>query len=281
MADTNSFYNYRLTSKIEGENTLILNINDVSKALHCDASHPNTFIGIELGKSLSYKRHENLVLIQGVFSNSHLQSVLDKYIRMFILCENCGQLNTSLSISDTIEMLCTDCSHTKELQFNHRLKDILIARKQTTYSVVADCKSVSQVIPNFKSVVSYLKMLQSKLSAREFYMVLNKMKKNAQYSLNDYQCIQLVLLSLIDNTDINTIMYSYHNIKDILKLFITNNEQQSILIKLIERSNYDSLINILKLLYDNGVVNKQSIIRWYNTINNKDFNDFVGWIKVQ
>ena len=67
-----SSYRYKmpsLTTKIEGRGngikTVITNMVDISKALHCDPAYPTKFFGIELGAQSKFNEETDRAIVNG------------------------------------------------------------------------------------------------------------------------------------------------------------------------------------------------------------------------
>lgn len=98
--NTDPSYRYKmpkLQSKIEGRGngikTNIVNLKDIADAIHRRPEHVCKFFGVELCTKSSYtdKEREGIrATIMGNHDASNLQTLLDKYLNLFVLCETCG-----------------------------------------------------------------------------------------------------------------------------------------------------------------------------------------------
>lgn len=83
-----------------GIKTVILNMNDVAKALHIHPAYPTKFFGIELGAQSKYSVAEERAVVNGQHQAGDLQKLLDKFIQQFILCPNCKVSRGEEGVSD-------------------------------------------------------------------------------------------------------------------------------------------------------------------------------------
>jgi translation initiation factor 5 len=129
------FYRYKMHSvelKIEGSGngikTVISNMVDIGKALDRPPSYLCKYLGSELGVRTQIKIKDNKYILSGKFEKNHIQDLLDGFIKMFVLCHDCGNPETKLRITSKklIESKCIACGHRCHLPMIHKLTTFII-----------------------------------------------------------------------------------------------------------------------------------------------------------
>ncbi|PJF17351.1 hypothetical protein PSACC_02805 [Paramicrosporidium saccamoebae] len=126
-----AFYRYkmpRLQSKIEGKGngikTVVPNMVDIGKALGRPAAYITKFFGAELGALSTCDEKAAKYIINGVHDAEKLQTLLDVFIAKFVLCPNCDNPETVLSVSKkdgTVFRTCQACGHRATVDILHKL----------------------------------------------------------------------------------------------------------------------------------------------------------------
>ncbi|MBX9694263.1 MAG: eukaryotic translation initiation factor 5, partial [Cyanobacteria bacterium] len=126
-----SFYRYkmpRLQSKIEGKGngikTVIPNMVDIAKALNRPPAYITKFFGAELGALSNCDEKAAKYLVNGAHDAEKLQALLDGFIAKFVLCPNCENPETILSVSkkdSNIFRSCQACGHRSTVDMMHKL----------------------------------------------------------------------------------------------------------------------------------------------------------------
>lgn len=116
-----------IVSNVEGKGsqikTIIQNMDDVALALHRDYFEINKFISIEIGSPIKCLNDTAISVINGSHSSKTLQSVLTKYIDMYILCKNCRLPDTRYGFEGEFkyDLICQNCHQTSKLDDSHKL----------------------------------------------------------------------------------------------------------------------------------------------------------------
>jgi len=84
----------KFSSYISGKQTVINNLADVSKQLRREQSHLMKFLMKELAVPGVIKAKKGV--LQGKFKQDMLNSLLEKYIKEFVQCNECGKHDTEL-----------------------------------------------------------------------------------------------------------------------------------------------------------------------------------------
>lgn len=133
---TDEFYRYkmpRLIAKVEGKGngikTVIVNMPEIAKALSRPPTYPTKFFGCELGAQTQFDQKNERFIVNGSHDASKLQSLLDGFIKKFVLCQECSNPETILSISQknqTIKAKCIACGHTSNIDMRHKLTTFIL-----------------------------------------------------------------------------------------------------------------------------------------------------------
>jgi len=113
------YYRYKmpeLEAKVEsrgnGIKTVIVNIADIAKALARPATYPVRYIGYTLGALVDINEGANRYIVNGKHSEEDLSTLLDGFIDKYVLCKQCGNPETILSVSkdqSTLRLKCKAC----------------------------------------------------------------------------------------------------------------------------------------------------------------------------
>jgi len=133
---TDAFYRYKmpkLLAKVEGKGngikTVIVNMSDVAKAIGCPPTYPCKFFGCELGAQTQFNFKDDRYIVNGSHEAGKLQTLLDTYIRKFVLCNKCENPETTLLPNEkkqTISQTCKACGHQAMLDMRHRLTTFIL-----------------------------------------------------------------------------------------------------------------------------------------------------------
>ncbi len=129
-------YRYKMPTvvgKIEGKGngikTVIVNIYDLSTALHREPGEVNKFFGCEIGAQTTYNEKDDKAIVNGAHSDQVLQSSVHKYIEAFVLCPNCRLPETDYKIKNgCIWHRCKACGHKEMVDMNHKLCTYILAQ---------------------------------------------------------------------------------------------------------------------------------------------------------
>lgn len=130
------FYRYkmpRLIAKVEGKGngikTVIVNMPEIAKALSRPPTYPTKYFGCELGAQTQFDHKNERFIVNGSHDASKLQSLLDGFIKRFVLCQECSNPETNLSISQknqTIKARCIACGHSSNIDMRHKLTTFIL-----------------------------------------------------------------------------------------------------------------------------------------------------------
>jgi len=124
------FYRYRmpvLLTKIEGKGngikTVIPNMSDVAKALSRPPSYTTKFFGCELGATTIADEKADRWIVNGAHDAHRMRELLDGFIDKFVLCGECKNPETVLTINKNQEILrdCKACGAATMVDMRHKL----------------------------------------------------------------------------------------------------------------------------------------------------------------
>jgi len=129
------FYRYRmpvLLTKIEGKGngikTVIPNMSDVAKALSRPPSYTTKFFGCELGATTILDEKADRWIVNGAHDANRMRELLDGFIDKFVLCGECKNPETVLSITKNQDILrdCKACGATTMVDMRHKLTQFIL-----------------------------------------------------------------------------------------------------------------------------------------------------------
>lgn len=133
---TDTFYRYkmpRIIAKVEGKGngikTVIVNMPDVAKSLQRPPTYPTKYFGCELGAQTQFDPKNERYIVNGAHDASKLQDLLDGFIKRFVLCEECDNPETFLTIrakAGQILSRCIACGHQGNIDMRHKLTTFMI-----------------------------------------------------------------------------------------------------------------------------------------------------------
>jgi translation initiation factor 5 len=119
--------------KIEGRGngikTVIPNVSEVALSLHRAPGEVNKFFGCELGAQTTYSADTDRAVVNGAHTDAVLQSLIHRYIEVFVLCPQCGLPETDYKIkNDCIYHKCAACGTKEMVDMSHKLCTYILAQ---------------------------------------------------------------------------------------------------------------------------------------------------------
>merc|ERR1712199_58018 len=120
----------RLITKKEGRGngskTCIKNMSDVARALKRPPQYTTKWFGSELGAQYTYTNKEGegeRAIVNGHHDTPIFQTMLDKFIDKYVLCENCRlpEIDMNVNKKGIIVAKCMACGWAGELDNNHKI----------------------------------------------------------------------------------------------------------------------------------------------------------------
>lgn len=130
-----TFYRYKMPSilaKVEGKGngvkTVIVNMTDIARALGRPATYACKFFGCELGAQTQFDVRNDRYIVNGSHEGSRLQDMLDVFIKKFVLCQECDNPETTMTVkrNETIVMVCKACGYCSKVDLRHKLCTYII-----------------------------------------------------------------------------------------------------------------------------------------------------------
>ncbi|CAH8491088.1 unnamed protein product [Schistosoma mattheei] len=131
-----TFYRYKmpkLTAKVEGKGngikTVIVNVSDIAKALYRKPIYLTKFFGCELGAQIHVDEKNERYIVNGAHQAEKLQELLDGFIKKFVLCQSCGNPETTMHVNKrggTVATTCKACGSQGQLDVTHRLTQYIV-----------------------------------------------------------------------------------------------------------------------------------------------------------
>lgn len=138
---TDLYYRYkmpRLCAKVEGKGngikTVIVNMAEVAKALNRPATYPTKYFGCELGAQTQFDHKNERFIVNGSHDASKLQDLLDGFIRKYVLCPECDNPETDLTIQakkEQISQSCKACGYHGLLKVQHKVNTFILKNPPT------------------------------------------------------------------------------------------------------------------------------------------------------
>lgn len=117
----------QVMGKVEGRGngikTRIVNCVEVARALHRPPGYVCKFFGCELCAQTKISDAEGIYIVNGAFDQTVLAETLQKFIKMFVLCQKCALPETDLKIrkSGLINQVCNACGEETMCDMTHKL----------------------------------------------------------------------------------------------------------------------------------------------------------------
>jgi len=124
------FYRYKMPEiipKVEGKGngikTRIVNCSLIGKALMRPPGYVCKFFGCELGAQTMIDDKNDIYIVNGAHDKRALAELLNKFIKMFVLCEGCKLPETDIKVSKSgnIKQNCAACGYVTQVDMTHKL----------------------------------------------------------------------------------------------------------------------------------------------------------------
>lgn len=142
---TDQFYRYKMPkiiAKVEGKGngikTVIVNMTDVAKALGRPPTYPTKYFGCELGAQTQFDAKNDRFIVNGSHDATKLQDLLDGFIKRFVLCTECDNPETQLSVKIKMGMIgqrCIACGHGDQIDMRHKLTTFILKNPPEAESI--------------------------------------------------------------------------------------------------------------------------------------------------
>lgn len=121
----------KLMAKVEGKGngikTVIANMSEIAKALNRPPSYPTKYFGCELGAQTLFDAKNDRYIVNGEHDAGKLQSLLDGFIKKFVLCQGCENPETTLTVKkNSIFQSCKACGYQGQIDPRQKLTTFII-----------------------------------------------------------------------------------------------------------------------------------------------------------
>jgi translation initiation factor 5 len=153
-----SFYRYKmpvLKAKVEGKGngikTVIENMAEIAKAMERPPEYPTKFFGFELGLLTKCEVEQNKYVVNGKHDAESLSQCLDKFIEKYVLCKQCRNPETELTVKgEIINSKCRACGKNSTVDMGHKLSTYILKNapgkeKQQTMATAQKKAQTSQL----------------------------------------------------------------------------------------------------------------------------------------
>lgn len=98
--------------------TLLLNLNDISKAL----DRPNDMIikYFQYELSIPIIKKDNKIIFPGIFEKSQINKIIQKFIREIVICGSCNNPETTINYKK-MQLNCKACGNFTKIKTNEKL----------------------------------------------------------------------------------------------------------------------------------------------------------------
>jgi len=141
--DPDAYFRYQMPAiitKVEGRGngikTVMVNMGDVAKALHCRPEYPTKFLGMELGALSIFEprtdKTPERAVVNGKHETADVQRLIGKFVELFILCPRCHLPEIKMTVEGEgkkakIMIDCASCGFNGKLPTDHKLCSFIIA----------------------------------------------------------------------------------------------------------------------------------------------------------
>ncbi len=121
----------RIQGKVEGRGngikTAVVNMRDVALSLHREPGEVTKFFGCELGAQTNWNEETERSIVNGSHTEAALQSLLAKYIELFVLCPSCHLPESTYKIKGgVIYHKCYACGARDGIDMQHKLTTFIL-----------------------------------------------------------------------------------------------------------------------------------------------------------
>jgi len=298
-----AFYRYkmpRIIAKVEGKGngikTAIVNMSEIAKALSRPPAYLTKYFGYELGTQTMCDNKNDRYIVNGEHTSDKLQNLLDGFVHKFVLCPDCDNPETNLTVKkNSIFRCCTACGHVCIVDMRHKLTTFIVKNFseqdpgfEKASRVVERCTSAEwgedTAVKAHQEATKISGDLEKSTQKRvdRFYLFVNQMKVAGQMNevkhekeivleaerLEIRDKAPLVLAELLYDTNIIA------QIKQHCTLFcrLTHNSEkaQRYLLRAFEQlvgvvhpaELMPKVPYILKAFYDNDILDESVIVEW-------------------
>ena len=319
------FYRYKmpiLQIKIEGKGngikTIIPNLTAIADALGRHPDYILKFFGFIKGTATINDNKSNRYIINGSHNINELNSVLDKFIELYILCKQCRNPETLLNVSkEKIYLKCKACGVTNPINVENKLSSLIInnhiaqkiqnkdspsikniSKENITQDTDWMLDTCEEAVNNRRvTILGYNKLLDihpgNPIPFLKQFWLTNPSDELAiqiieqlviKNKFNDNIKIKIIFGSLFEKNH----KYNFKLKLKYLKLFIINNTHKDVLLKCLDKfyqidnSILTDIPSIIHAFWKDNIIDEDDIYHWYDTTSDiikETCKEFLTWIK--
>lgn len=270
--DTN--YRYQMPCiqiRHEKAKTIIVNIEEISKALKRNSTELIKYISISLST-----QHKNYTL-SGSYSIVDINKWIHQYIEDFILCNRCRLPETNYVVNENkLHKSCESCGSKSEIKEHKLLKYILSNVEDHSF-----VRSKSMTILN--SVDLEVEDKGTSYKETSYMMKFKDLINRQELSDSETSELDVELSNLL-----NVIFEKLENLKDSFtenkeKISLCNKKQLFDLFvsKIEENDLLDEITDLLEFLYFEDFIEESDFVDWYENCKNCNkhaTDEFYSWL---
>lgn len=319
-SNTDIYYRYKMpvvSIKIEGKGngirTVVTNMGKIMKALDRPMEYGVKFIGYELGTKNKCNIEQNSCIFSGKHTEEYLSLQLDKFIKLYILCNKCKNPETSLCVkNNNIVLNCKACGNVSTIKSIHKISNFIIKSEINKKPIVKDTviKKITESKINEDETHNWsLSTLESDIIARKQRLSIDEeiftesnlityinsspneddfLDKMSYLKLSkcwsETMLIKYVFSTLFLANGKCNFVENFYNKVTYLGYIVTTTKDMMLVLTCLEKSFNDeiNIVNILNGFYEEYIVDEETIMKWYNNLSNDEIKNntkpFIDWL---
>lgn len=286
----------KLETRIEGRGngikTILINIYEISKSLKRPVEYLTKFLGIELGSKCYYDKNKKEGIIMGSQHLTRLQDYIYKFIKIWVLCQNCNknpETNLIFKKKD-IKLECYACGKLNQCVVLDKVGNFILNNKdlynkisKQTYKdsnidtnslEVQDSYEQDQSLLNLKNLISIeiKKIIENNLDDVQKVIQIKHIMKNNNLTYDDI--LGFIISNIADNNLVNQLKKHKVILQTFYKSSLNKNKSQKFILYQVcdiciesLKVNENVLKKIPEILYlfyqDLDMLDEDIIIEWY------------------
>jgi len=236
---------------------VVLNLDHIAKQLERPSDYILKFIGFECNAPVASQN--NKYTVGGDRKQEELQKILDIFIDKYILCSQCQNPETILTVKKgNILLKCRACGTQTRAEYEHKISDYIVKKERTQEKsekkVVPTSEDPSEVLHNF---------WEQKPSKEEILSRAEKIQTQQKWTSD--QMLRVVFSSLFDKD----ILINFDSKVEIYGLFLNSPKSQETTLFCIEKlctlekSVIPSVASVLEQFYSHQLLSAENIKNWF------------------
>eukprot|EP00917_Polyrhabdina_sp_WS-2016_P014094 GHVP01030802.1.p1 GENE.GHVP01030802.1~~GHVP01030802.1.p1 ORF type:complete len:296 (-),score=40.92 GHVP01030802.1:70-957(-) len=282
-------YRYKmpeLQTKTEGRGngikTVLVNIEEVSKALNRPVSYPIRYFGTELGTLSVCDTNKQKYYINGQHTSSELLNILYCFIDKYVICKSCDNPETEINNdkkTDKLYLICSACGCQTLIDNNHKLS-IYILKNINSTKINED-----KIIKNKYSL--YIDRINENKYNHNINKIINELNIRNDRALGIY--IQILIEN---NNELDGFVKGLNLIRNNIKNDYDRNSIMGGIERICSHDNSKLLLinSFLQILYNEDFLSEEYLKNWNKSYNSSyikksdaikirnEAKKFFGWL---